>query len=56
MQMWWPVRAMARLWVWTIPGLIALEPAAMSLYVADMGRALNEPVDGPTGPASAPGR
>jgi hypothetical protein len=46
-----PVRAMTRLWVWTIPGLIALEPAAMALYVAsgDMGSAPIAPADGPTG-------
>jgi hypothetical protein len=34
MRMWWPVHAMTRLWGWVLPGLIALEPTAMALYVA----------------------
>ena len=47
----WPMRAMNRLWVWAIPGLIALEPMAMGLYLAsgDIGRSPNAPADGPTG-------
>jgi len=32
MPMWWPLRAMTRLWEWAMPGLISLEPAAMALY------------------------
>jgi hypothetical protein len=42
---------MTRLWAWTIPGLIALEPAAMGFYVAsgDMDRSPNTPAGGPTG-------
>jgi hypothetical protein len=28
----WPSRAMARIWEWAIPGLIALEPAAMAMH------------------------
>jgi len=48
---WWPVRAVTRLWMWTLPGLIALEPAAMGFYVAsgDMDRAPNAPAVSPTG-------
>jgi len=34
MPMWWPLRAMTRLWEWAIPGLISLEPAAMALLEA----------------------
>jgi len=41
MRMWLPVRAMTRIWRWTIPGLIALEPAAMALHVQNQ-------VPGPT--------
>jgi hypothetical protein len=51
MAMWWPVRAMYRLWVWAIPGLIALEPAAMGLYVTsgDIDRSPNTSADSLTG-------
>jgi hypothetical protein len=36
--MMWLVRAMTRLWDWATPGLIALEPAAMALYVPNQLR------------------
>jgi len=35
MRMWLPVRAMTRIWRLALPGLIALEPAAMALHVQD---------------------
>jgi hypothetical protein len=49
MKVWWPVRAMTQLWDWSIPGLIALEPAAMGLYVA-----LGETASSPQAPAGGP--
>jgi hypothetical protein len=46
----WPVRAMTRLWGWAIPGLIALEPAAMALHVAsaEMGTSPRASANFPT--------
>jgi hypothetical protein len=34
MRMRLPVLAMTRLWGWAMPGLIAMEPAAMAAYAA----------------------
>jgi hypothetical protein len=50
-RMWWPVHAITRLWGWALPGLIALEPGAMGLYVTsgDMDRSHNTPANDPTG-------
>jgi hypothetical protein len=47
----WLVRAMTRLWDWATPGLIALEPAAMGLYVA-----FGETGSSPQAPAGSPTR
>jgi hypothetical protein len=47
-----PVHAMARLWGWVMPGLIALDPGAMALYAAsgEMGTSPRACADFPTGP------
>ena len=41
MPIWWPLRAMTRLWEWAIPGLISLEPAAMALYETSGGMGIS---------------
>ena len=50
MLMWWPLRAMTRLWEWAMPGLISLEPAAMALYETSgaMGISARPSADLPT--------
>jgi hypothetical protein len=50
MRIGWLMRAMTRLWSWAIPGLIALEPAAMALHVAsgEMGTSPRASANFPT--------
>jgi len=47
----WALRAMTRLWAWAIPGLIALDPAAMALHEAsgETGMSRKASADFPTG-------
>jgi hypothetical protein len=50
MRMRLPVLAMTRLWGWALPGLIAMEPAAMAVYAAssEMGISPRAGADFPT--------
>jgi hypothetical protein len=51
MRMRLPLLTMTRLWGWAMPGLIALEPAAMALYEAssEMGMSPRACADFPKG-------